>query len=378
MYLLLQKIILFPLLLTGKLCGIRKDIWLFGSWSGRYYNDNSKYLFNYLFDNKSEIRPIWVTNSERVRQLLVKEKKECYKFNSLKGIYYSCIAGVVIVTDSWGDLPGWAYFNPRKKKIVQLWHGTLLRKVNYTVGSKARKFWRSLLITYLGRGYDLVISATDKNKKIFLDLFNAKKFTITGQPRTDGLFTYKGLLRKSYPNKKIIFYLPTWRDNEYVLFNEENKFDLNKLDNILKEQNAVLVVKIHPYDIGKYNKLPKGNNISFRHDIEDIYMYLFDADILLTDYSSVYFDYLVFNRPIIFAPFDLDEYRKRHGFYYNYKNMTPGPKAMDWNEVIKIMKKTLEGDDSYKSQRIRMNKEFNKYTDGNNSYRTYTEILKFK
>lgn len=375
MYSSLRNIIIFPLRLIS-VFPVKKNIWLFGSWSGRYYNDNARYLYNYILANKAEIRPVWITSSERVRQLLVKENKECYRFNSLKGIYYSCFARVVVVTDSWGDLPLWAYFNPRKKKIVQLWHGTLLRRVDFNVGSRLRRLWRSIFIAYLGRNYDLVISATDKNIKVFSDLFNANKFVTTGQPRIDGLFTFKGLLKKEYPNKKIIMYLPTWRDNSYTLLNKKNKFDFSKINLMLKKQNAVLIVKIHPYDIDKYNKLPEGSNISFRSDMEDIYMYLHDADVLLTDYSSVFFDFLILNRPIIFAPFDLKEYGNKHGFYFNYNKMTPGPKAMDWDEVVKVLKKTLDGEDNYESQRVQMNKEFNKYHDSKNSYRTYKEIIK--
>lgn len=378
MFTFLQEIVLFPLLLIGRISGVKKNIWLFGSWSGRYYNDNTRYLYNYILENNTHVRPIWITKSERIRKELLEEKKECYKFNSLKGVYYSLVSGVIIVSDSWGDLPVWAYFNPRKKIIVQLWHGTLLRKVNFMVGSKLRKAWRSLFIAYLGRGYDLVISATQKNKEVFSGLFNAKKFVATGQPRIDGLFTFKGLLKESYPNKKIIVYLPTWRDSSYTLINKKNKFDFDKINNMLKKQNAVLVVKIHPYDIEKYKRLPKGSNIDFRDDLEDIYMYLSDADILLTDYSSVYFDYLILNRPIVFAPFDLKEYGEQHGFYYDYNDMTPGPKAMDWDEVVQSLKRALGGEDNYKNQRVKMNKEFNKYHDDKNSYRTYKEILKLR
>src|SRR3989344_3253216 len=233
----------------------RRNIWILGSWSGLYYNDNSKYLYNFLLENIPKIRPIWITNNEAIWHKLSEEGKECYKFNSIKGIYFCCIAGVIIVSDSWVDLPIWAYAFPRKKKIIQLWHGTLLRKVNFRVGTRLRRAWRNLFIKFLGRGFDLVISATDKNKDIFLDLFEAKKFVSTGQPRIDGLFRYEGLLKRAYPNKKIIVYLPTWRDNSYTLLNKKNKFDFVKINKFLKKQSAVLIIKIHPYDIHKYSHL---------------------------------------------------------------------------------------------------------------------------
>lgn len=355
-----------------------KNIWVLGSWSGRYYNDNSKYLYNYILENKPDTRAIWITDVDRIKNQLTAEGKECYKFNSLKGIYFCLVASVVVVSDSWVDLPIWAYLFPRRKKIIQLWHGTLLRKVNFNTGNVFRRIKRKLFISFLGRGYDLVISATDKNREIFLNLFYAKKFKTTGQPRIDGLINYKGLLKDAYIGKKIIIYLPTWRDNSYTLLNQKNKFDFKKINDELKKMNAVLIIKIHPYDAHKYSSLSRSEHIYFRSDMEDIYMYLSDVDILITDYSSVYFDFLILNKPIVFAPFDLISYGNEHGFYYNYDEMTPGPKAMNWDEVISMLKKILEGKDEFKSKRKKMNNDFNKYRDSCNSERVYTEILNLK
>lgn len=352
------------------------NIWVFGSWSGRYYNDNAKYLYEYILDEKIELRPVWITDRKNVLKKLRDENKECYMFYSFKGIFLCLIAKVLIVTDSWGDLPVWAYIFPWNKKIVQLWHGTLLRKVNLKVGSKLRNAWRKLFIMYLRREYDLVISGTDKNKGIFLDLFNTKNIVVTGQPRIDGLFLYKGLLRNKYLDKKIIMYLPTWRDNSFKLFNNKSKFNIKAIDRFLEKNKMFLIIKIHPYDLHKYNSLPKAKNIEFTTNMDDVYMYLSDVDILLTDYSSVYFDFLLLNRPIIFVPFDRKEYEMQHGFYYNYEDVTPGVKAQDWHEITDQIKMLIDGKDKFELERIKINKIFNKFYDDKNSQRVYKEILK--
>lgn len=373
-----QNVILSPIVFLGKLFWVNKNVWVFGSWSGKFYNDNAKYIFEYVRENNPEIRAVWITNNPHAHRQLTKEKKECYMFSSWRSIFICLFAGTILITDSWGDVPVWAYFNPRRKRIIQLWHGTLLRKVNLKAGSTIRKIWRGLFIAYLGREYDLVISATQKNHQIFLDLFNTKNIQVTGQPRIDGLFQYKGLLRGKYPNQKIIMYLPTWRDNGYMLFTKKNKFDYNKLNTFLIKQKAVLIIKIHPYDLHKYRNLPKSKHIEFTVDMDDVYMYLQDVDILLTDYSSVFFDYLLLNRPIVFAPFDLEAYEKQHGFYYNYGDITPGPKVTDWDKVIFEMKKYLLGKDSYRLKREKICKIFNAYNDSKNSRRAYKEIVKVK
>ena len=97
---------------------------------------------------------------------------------------------------------------------------------------------------------------------------------------------------------------------------------------------------------------------------------------LITDYSGIFFDYLLLDRPIVFAPFDLKEYLKTNrAFYFDYEKITPGPKANNWQEIIIMIDKVLNGLDSYKKTRQDVNKTFHQYIDGNSSQRVYQEIL---
>jgi CDP-glycerol glycerophosphotransferase (TagB/SpsB family) len=111
--------------------------------------------------------------------------------------------------------------------------------------------------------------------------------------------------------------------------------------------------------------------------LPDIYPLLKRVNILITDYSSVYFDFLLLDRPIIFAPFDLHEFVCLDGqeLFYEYDEVTPGPKATDWKEVLALVERSLQTDD-YKTQRREICQRFNEFHDGKNSERVYNIIKK--
>ena len=102
-----------------------------------------------------------------------------------------------------------------------------------------------------------------------------------------------------------------------------------------------------------------------------------DIDILMTDYSGAYFDFLLTLRPIIFTAFDLNDYtEKNNGINFDYQKSVAGPIAKDWDEVIFNLQKFLSGDDSYFSKRQERNKFFNEYNDGNSSKKLQIELKK--
>jgi len=95
---------------------------------------------------------------------------------------------------------------------------------------------------------------------------------------------------------------------------------------------------------------------------QDINNILKLTDILITDYSSIYFDYLLLDKPIIFAPFDFEDYLvKDRELYYNYDEVTPGPKARNWNEVLISLKEAIENPEKYKKEREKIKNIFHKY-----------------
>ncbi|MCX6781634.1 MAG: CDP-glycerol glycerophosphotransferase family protein [Candidatus Magasanikbacteria bacterium] len=395
-----------PLYLVGLLVKKNNKIWIFGTGNGTKYNDNSRALFEYVNVNEKIIRPIWLTKSDYIVQKLRKENFEVYKFYSVNGIYYSIVAKVLVLTTSFFDVNSTSYLFSSKSKIIQLWHGTPLKRLTldasiatylFQLKNKIIQAWYGktseellkvssfnkriiswIILQYIGRESDLIISATDKNKKIYAELpiFGHKNIKTTGQPRNDVLFEKI----ESKNKKKLLFYLPTWReyDKNFDFFGQY-KFNLEKFDSFLERNNANFIIKLHACDEKQSKKIAdlfaNAKNISLSQ-IEDIYEILPKTDILLTDYSSVYFDFLLLNRPVVFTPFDLVLYEKLRGFYYDYNSVTPGPKANDWDEVVEYVQDILNGVDNYKQRRLLVNRDFNRYQDGKSSERVFQEIIK--
>jgi CDP-glycerol glycerophosphotransferase (TagB/SpsB family) len=111
---------------------------------------------------------------------------------------------------------------------------------------------------------------------------------------------------------------------------------------------------------------------------QDIYTIINNFDLLITDYSSIYIDFLLTKRPIIFAPFDLEEYtRNDRELYFNYNDVTPGPKCQNWDEVLVELKKFISGEDDYKEERQIVNDRFKTFQDGNASERIVEYIQKY-
>ncbi|MCK4852491.1 MAG: CDP-glycerol glycerophosphotransferase family protein, partial [Candidatus Omnitrophica bacterium] len=211
---------------------------------------------------------------------------------------------------------------------------------------------------------------------------------ITGYPRNDVFFAQKrektpleaGLLLRDRKDRRLGIYMPTHRregrlDVLSLFFGE-----MDSINSRLREQRVILLVKVHYYHLEEMQKNPSEySNIYFIQDKDveqDIYSLLPAVDFLVTDYSSVYFDYLLLDRPIIFAPFDMEEYlRDDRELYYGYNDVTPGPKAGNWDEVLKYIGESLSFPERYARERDRVREMFHTYCDGHSSERVYKEIL---
>jgi len=376
-----------------------KNVWVFGSWFGERFADNSKYLYIYINKYHPEIRAIWLSRNNDLINKLRKKGYEAYKIYSIKGFINSMKAYIVIIDNS---LAAVNRFSIAKSRIIQLWHGSPLKKIGYddTIFTNRIHKYKSILVIiwhkifpFLNYKYDMVI-ATSKLAQIRLSSafkMPVDKVIITGYPRNDILLSknvsipFLDKIKKTHGFRYLFLYLPTFRgeiNSSFDLFSNYN-FNVKEIEELLSELNGLLLIKTHPVNRIKNQVLltqvssSKFIKIVDDYDIEgDIYPLLSYADILITDYSSVYFDYLLLNRPIVFAPFDIDDYiKKDREFYDSYYDVTPGPKAKNWEEVLVYIKEAIEEPEKYKAERERINKMFNQYQDANSSERVYKAIM---
>ena len=356
-----------------------KRLWIFGSRSGLRYDDNSKYLFEYVNKVASDIRAIWLTESQTVYEYVKKMGYEVYKTYSLKGYFYTIFAGAAIISVCWKDINIQAL---RKSTVIQLWHGTPLKTTD-VFGS--------------GEKYDMVILAAEEflHNQLLGDT-RQSRFFLTGYPRNDTLLSSQKIesverLKAKYQYDKMVLYLPAYRDQvlpdgntnpieEFDLF-ESFGFDFDQLESLMKQNHSLFVLKLHPVQDFRnralVERIHKSNHLHLvdpEDPLQDVYEYLKYADVLVTDYSSVYFDFLLVNRPIIFAPFDFDSCVARRPLGFPYEEVTPGPKAKNWVEVCTLLQEILSGRDDWAELRQSVNRRFNVYRDGGSSERVYREI----
>jgi CDP-glycerol glycerophosphotransferase (TagB/SpsB family) len=351
---------------------IKRDnnLWLFGNRGGWYYTDNSKYLFEYIADNKTE-KSIWITRRKNIYNYLKVKGYNVEIAYSLKGCLAILKAGVGIVSVSRADI---STKGVADIKFIQLWHGTPIKSID---------------IGLLNENYDMVTVAA-KGYLDNTDLMSTSKdynYTLTGFPRND-IFSHPPniqlleSLKKEYEFEKIIFYLPTYRsynnDNEFDLLKDYN-FSLKKIEGILKAEKALLLFKPHPVDFSSYDYSDffKSKNIHIIAPdsvFTDVYDYLPLTDIMISDYSGILLDFLITEKPVIFAPFDIDKYKKEVSFCIRYDDICCGPVCNNWDEVCEAIYELLSRKDRWANERAKVNQRFNFYQDGNSSERVYNAI----
>lgn len=398
---MLKKIKNILILLSGDLIYLisyfvpkEENLWVFGAWFGEKYADNSKYLFEYVNRNQPEIRAVWLTKDRETFDLITKKGYEAYFMNSFSGYKICLMASKGIISTGIRDIIPYAC---GRIKIIQLWHGSPLKKIMFDdeftfkeFRSLKSKIYSFIFPYVLKREFNednIYISSSKEVQNLFSTAFRVPKqnIKITGYPRNDfsdqitETRIKKRLSKLKNGNVKIGIYMPTHRkDGEKILkYLYEN---IDSINSCLQYLNSVLLIKVHFYGLNKgivhethYDRIIFLKEDDFE---QDIYKIIPLTDYLITDYSSIYFDYLLLNKPIIFAPFDIEEYlAEDRKFYYDYLEVTPGPKAKGWNDVLTFIEEAINYPDKYEADREKIKNKFNKYDDNENCKRVFEEII---
>ena len=227
------------------------------------------------------------------------------------------------------------------------------------------------------------------------------KYEITGNPRTDILMLSDGrknlekLLDRDLKDKKIIFNMPTFHvhENSGVINGEPinegikiKNFNYAKFDKLLGEHNTILISKVHHAEERLITSKMKGyklKNILFvsNNDLEEKNLNLYEvlncADILITDYSSIYGDFLFMDKQIIFTNYDIEQYRAERGLSLEpYDFWTAGPKVKTQEQLESEVVKCLYDENYYKEKRHELRDVFYKYKDSNSTLRVWNHIDK--
>lgn len=330
--------------------------------SENFISSNNKYF--YLFCQNINKNTIMLTSNDSQLNELQKHNLNVKKIGTEEADYEIATTKFLIF-----DQVGYDEKLPpltKEQITIQQWHGVGLKKLTST--SK--------------RVYDYYISTSSwTNRTNFQKIFNARNFVNYGYARndvllkpklssTDILFCDTNILNHiTKSDATIALYMPTYRTHKNSL-----SLNLEALNQQLKAINTLMILKLHPFMLTYYKHKIENQyeNILIHNTHGDIYPLLRYVDILISDYSSVVYDFLLLDRKIIFYVYDKKQYNKTMEFLFDYDEFSPGVQVKKIDELVQEM---ANEKDKYKEKRAKVLKQFFDFYDGNSSKRIYENII---
>ena len=351
------------------------------------FADNSRGFWEYLKNNEN-VDTFWCVRDENMCHRMQEKGIRCALFGTDE-------ANEMIEQADCFITSSFEFAYAKKKNLIHVsaWHGFPLKLIGYFDSASPNTDFMNLKVI---TAQSDMITATSRSCQLNMSgmlSVDPNKVKVTGFPRNDLLYTENGkenlkqLLNVDL-NSKFIFYLPTMRKGlkeegkqfEDNIFNYDD-YDAKALDAFLAENNAYIVSKFHFADQEYYKKndfeIPERmillDTNTMNEKLLTIYHIMNAFDVLITDYSSVYVDYLLLDRPIVFSCPDLEEYKKDRGFVVEDPSLLmPGTLVHNQKELIN----SLRACDLEKNKRKHMMPYFHKHCDPYSSKRLYDEIVK--
>lgn len=340
----------------------KEGAWVLSSHGGNDFTGNAKYLYLYLSNNTDD-KATYLINDEEVLKELKENGYSAIAKDSITAKIKTVRAENVCITHGSGDIPWWYAGGGN---LLNLWHGVPIKKIGFEPGAmslKQRFLYKDMIFT---------IPDGDLSEQRFKNAFNIDSSQIarTGYPRNEAIISsfeddHIGSNKQAYSelseflekyDEKYV-YMPTFRESGSPVDN----LPTSQLNQYLEEQNACLVVKSHPKDSGKVDS--SYENILQLEERVDIYPYLSQFELLITDYSSVVFDYMVTNNPIVFYWYDLEEYQLSWGLFDDFDSITPGEKVNKSMMLTEVMKRSIN-EDAYTDERKNVYDKVCSYPEG--------------
>ena len=321
-----------------KSCKLNEKRVLFLSDSRDHISGNFEYIYNYLKENNPDYE---------LKTHLKKSLKTKRKFKEKILLLKDIASSKYILVDDFYPLI-YPLKIRKNAKLIQVWHAMgAFKTVGYS-RNKSKEGYKSSSLTH--KNYTDTIVSSENIRKNYAEAFgiDIEKVHPYGIPRTDIFYSdkYKRDIRKQlyqkYPqfkNKKVILFAPTFRGKgQKTAYYDYSLIDFNLIKKKFSK-DYVFLVKMHPF-IKKLPDIDFENddfyyNLSNEREINDL---LFITDILITDYSSVIFEYSFFKKPVIFYIPDYENYDGSRGFYYPFSKYTYGDIAKNNKELINLIK----------------------------------------
>ncbi|MCQ2563571.1 MAG: CDP-glycerol glycerophosphotransferase family protein [Mogibacterium sp.] len=310
---------------------IKENCIVFESLWGRNYSCSPAAFYEFIIENHPEYECVWFLNDADTpvkgnAKKVERKTEEFYRYlATAKYFVYNT------------NLP-LSFVKREGQVIIQTMHGTPFKTFGLDVKDEISTDKERLRAVKRAAMWDYLVAQGEFTKRMAWRWFRYRNNVLeTGYPRTDRLFhtdedAASGLREEmGIPeDKKVILYAPTWRDLDRF----DMELDIEAMRNALSDE-YVLLIRPH-YFVAEYYKVPEDGKFIFDagnvSTIEDLFPV---TDVLITDYSSVMFDFSLTGKPMVFYAYDLKEYTENtRGSYFDISTEAPGCLALTTDEVI--------------------------------------------
>ena len=368
--------------------------WAFGSWSGYRFTDNSAALYEHVLQrSEPDLEPIWISRDRAIVRALRRRGARAHGAFTPAGLWACATAGVFVFDGLTKDINHWLSAGARR---VLLRHGVGIKKIERAIDSKShrlyklfhgnvlqRLLWRYLIPWHTVRP-DLVIATSRDHARQGELYFGVPehRVKVTGFPRNDRLLSAeRGPLTEAIRpfieqsrerGRKVFLYLPTFRDDAARL-----PFTWRDLDAVAKRAGVHVLVKLHYVDHarGLDSDFVHGENLALASAKEDPSTFFHHVDGLISDFSSVVYDFILTRKPVLFYVPDYERFLQARTLYYDFEDVTPGPKARTLRELEDALShSSREGRGTWTRKYEEVLERFHELQDARSCERTFQEI----
>lgn len=361
----------------------RKTLVLFGARKGNWYMDCPQHLYEWVLENRPDIQPVWMTGNDEVYEKLLSQGRPVCHLRSRKAYLLLMQARLAVISYQLYDIARHPACIPDSLRIIFTGHGKSVKasSLAFRAGRSSEFKW---LFRRAGQLIDSAMSTSPFITRLAAQAngLPEDRFVVTGYPRNDILVHPEPRVKKQWDDylrgiepDLVVLYAPTWRQRgAKTRFFPFEDFDKDELNRFLADRRILLLLRPHERDI--LNNIELADFLrELTQDSEWIRMcdqrvfhnvnhILSFVDVLVSDYSSIFNDFLLLDRPMVFIPYDYEDFAETQGFMYDYYDHLPGRAVGAQKEFLSSLTDIHDGKDPDRKKRQTLRDMIHTHTDG--------------
>ncbi|HEX8904452.1 MAG TPA: CDP-glycerol glycerophosphotransferase family protein [Longimicrobiaceae bacterium] len=351
-----------------RLLPVDRRLWCFGCFGDYPHTlDNPRAVFEQVKDDPS-IRKVVLTRGAHPSRIVGDGVNVRFvEADSLRGMYYLARAGAVLVGYGLANLASYSRHLTAKHRVVQLWHGIPLKRIGHLFPGEG--WWNGETPRYAA-----TVCSSDADREVMRQAFAPiprERVWVTGLPRNDFITGHEERLPRDYrevladlraklAGRRLVLYAPTWRENAADLYAFSAE-EIAALEGVLRAHDAVLGIRGHALARHVGTSTHGSDAVLDLNGVPDVNVLLRLTDVLVTDYSSIYIDFLVTGRPILHFVYDLERYQGERGLLYTPAQAFGGAALESFGELLAGLDRALSDPAADAGQRERARRLFHSH-----------------